>query len=146
MITLRQFRPEDAGNVCRRVYPGMAEDQAQSLIAEWGTCKYGEKLFLMMGIWLGVELVGTVSLFEETKERVSFGIEISPEFRRKGYATSATKQAMTEAKSLGYQTMTSQVRQDNIASIALHKKIGFTMTNATVNSRGREVFLYELPL
>lgn len=124
----------------------MTEEQALGLIVEWNTGRYSGRAFRMLGIWANAELVGTVSLFEDTQDRVSFGIEIVPGFRRKGYAVSATKLAMAEARSLGYHTMISQVRRDNAASIALHEKLGFVMKEATVNSRGREVYLYQTVL
>ena len=63
------------------------------------------------------------------------------EYRRKGYAFEAMKQAYEYAKKRGYKIATAQIRKDNIASIQLHKKLGFALDREMINKRGNEVYM-----
>ena len=63
------------------------------------------------------------------------------EYRRKGYAFEAMKQAYEYAKKSGYKIATAQIRKDNIASIQLHKKLGFALDREMINKRGNEVYM-----
>lgn len=56
----------------------------------------------------------------------SYGIDIAPEFRRKGYASQAISLVLRYYfDQLRYQKCTVQVHSDNLASLALHEKLGF---------------------
>lgn len=139
MITLRPFQDQDAQQLIRWIYPNLLEQQALMLIREWKSEQYEGKFFQMLGVWKDEQLAGTVSLMETTKHAVSFGIQIHPNFRKQGIASQAGFLAMDHARRLGYQTMTSQVRQDNAASVALHEKLGFSLIGREVNRKGNTV-------
>ena len=51
------------------------------------------------------------------------------------------KQAYEYAKKSGYKIATAQIRKDNIASIQLHKKLGFALDREMINKRGNEVYM-----
>ena len=84
-------------------------------------------------------MVGMVSLFEHEDGTVSNGVDVFSPFQRCGFAHQATTLLMDAARSRGYAVMSSQIRTDNAASIALHRKLGFTPGEPWVNRRGREV-------
>ena len=84
-------------------------------------------------------VVGTASLFAHEDGTVSEGVEIFLPFRRCGLASKAMPLLMDVARQRGFVVMTAQVRTDNAASIALHRRLGFTPGEPWVNRRGREV-------
>jgi RimJ/RimL family protein N-acetyltransferase len=56
----------------------------------------------------------------------SYGIDIAPEFKRKGYASEAIRMVLKYYfEELRYQKVTVYVHSDNPASIGLHEKLGF---------------------
>ena len=96
----------------------------------------------MFAIVEGDNIVGTVSLHQHNNYIISAGPEIFTEYRRKGYAFEAIEQAYEYAKKRGYKIATAQIRKDNIASLKLHKKLGFVLDCEMINKRGNEVYIY----
>lgn len=146
MITFRRFTAADAAAVRELLYPDMAPEQISEMIDQWNEGFFDGKAFHMFAVLSDGDIVGTVSLFEQEGKCASFGIEIGKPFRRRGIATGAGELALQEAARLGYRTVVSQVRQDNAASIALHRKLGFLLKEEAVNRKGKAVFLYEKTL
>lgn len=105
--------------------------------------KLSGPFFELLAIVEHGEVVGTVSLYEKEPDMVSFGIEVVPAFQRRGYAAQAGMLMFAHARTLRYDIIFSEVRQDNIASIALHRKLGFSLTEATINAKGKRVFHYQ---
>ncbi len=87
-------------------------------------------------------VVGTVSLYEHEDGTVSEGVEVFPTFRRCGFARQALSLLEDAARKHGYTVLTTQVRTDNAASIALHQGLGFTSGEPWINRRGREVVTF----
>ena len=116
------------------------------MITQWNTCQYNGRYFEMLAVEADGSIVGYVSLFDQGNRTASEGVEIYLPYRRKGFAFSALKQLGDHAKHLGYDTMTAQIRQDNIASIALHEKLGFAITGSFTNKRGNPVYSLSLAL
>ena len=143
MIGLRPFTAHDAENIQQNQYPDVPISDIREMIAEWETHIYQGKHFEMYAITADDVVVGSVSLYENTKSIVSVGVEVYPCERRKGYASEAMKLTMNRAKALGYRVILNQVRTDNEPSIALHKRLGFE-TDGTIyrNAKGNDVFLY----
>ena len=84
-------------------------------------------------------LVGMVSLFEQPDGTVCDGVDIFPPFRRRGFAFQALTLLMDVARMRGFSVQTAQIRTDNEASIALHRKLGFVPGEVWINRNGREV-------
>ncbi len=143
MICLRKFAAEDADCVQCRIYPNMTIPQIQEMILQWNAGIFDGKRFEMFAITLENEPVGTVSLYEQTDDCASFGIEVAECFRCRGIAAESGSQVLHLAAQMGYSKVISQVRRDNAASVALHKKLGFVLTEETVNRKGNPVYLYE---
>lgn len=55
-------------------------------------------------------------------------------------------QALEYAKRIGFIKAVAQVRKDNSASIALHKKLGFIVCKQYTNKKGNPVFWFEKDL
>lgn len=73
---------------------------------------------------------------------ITCGIDIFTAFRRLGYASNAVSMALEHAKSLGYKIAVASVRKNNIASIALHKKLKFEIDHEYINSKVNEVYFF----
>lgn len=84
-------------------------------------------------------MVGAVSLFAQEDGTVSDGVDVFPPFQKCGYAHQAMTLLMDIAKERGWFGMSTQIRTDNAASIALHRKMGFVPGECWVNRRGHEV-------
>lgn len=101
--------------------------------------EYRGKYFCLFLIWEEEKAVSAVSLYGHEERTVGIGPEIKPEYRRLGYAAQAMQLAMTYAAKLAFTRAASQIRKDNTASIALHKKLGFCFAQEFVNQRGHSV-------
>ena len=146
MTELRGFVLADAATVRAALYPNMELSQVREMIGQWNAGFAGGRRFEMLAVVSDGCIVGAVSLYEQDAQSVSFGIEIAANYRCRGFATEAGRLALCHAEKKGYRKVLSQVRQDNAASIALHRKLGFVLTEKTVNRRGNPVFLYEKDL
>ena len=147
MIRLRSFTAHDALIIQQKQYPDMPAEDIRKMIAEWETNSYQGKLFEMYAITAGNTVVGSISLYEHTKNVASIGIDIYPDERRKGYASEAMRLMADRARTLGYRIIQDQVRADNQPSIALHQNQGFETDGYVYqNTKGESVFLYLLCL
>ena len=140
MIVLRPFRPEDWAVISQYQYPGISQDDAIHLIAEFNAPTYQGKFQKFYAVEWDSQIVGYVSIIEQSRGSVSVGAEIYQPFRRQGYAYNAITQLFVLSKSLGYHTATGQVRQDNTASLALCRKLEFSVVNESISRRGKPVY------
>ncbi len=141
-MVIREFTEADLPEAERRFGP-----EAGELIARWREKVWNGKFFEMLAVEDGGALVGTVSLLEHSRSAVSLGIEIFPEYRRRGRATAACALALERARKRGYKIAMDQVRADNQASAALHRRLGFENDGYVyINRKGSEVLIYIMPL
>lgn len=121
----------------------MSVEDTDSLIARSEAELYEDRYFKMFAVSDGEVCVGIISLYEHSASVISIGPDIFEEYRRRGFATEAVKAAMDIAREKGYKIVFQQIRTDNIASIRLHKKLGFETDNNTFKNRnGNEVCIY----
>lgn len=146
MIGLRPFSEADLQSISQYQYPTLPKADIKALIAQWNKRQYDGKFFEMLAVVWDGNVVGYTSLLAQEYGCVSEGIEIYVPFRRQGYALAALKELMEYASSLGYRTVTAQIRQDNAASLALHEKLGFQIVDRFINKRGKAVFSLSRPL
>ena len=140
MIHLRPFRPCDWQVLTKYQYIGIEQADAVKLIDEFNTPTYQGKFHRLLAIANNEQIVGYVSLLETEDGTVSIGAEVYTPFQRQGYAYAAILQLLTIANAHGYRTATAQVRKDNIASLALCKKLGFIVVNEAISRRGKPVY------
>ncbi len=144
MIVLRDFTHLDVYKLQEFQYGDMSKEDVLALIETWNKKQYEENYFEMFAI---IEengnIVGYASLYGRSKHIVSCGLEIYPAYRGKGYGTSAYHELLSLAKEKGYSIAVAQVRADNVASIALHKKVGFEAEEYTyINKNGNPVYYF----
>ena len=140
MVALRPFCHTDWQVIFQYQYPRLTQTEIILLIDQFNTPIYEGKFQKLLAIMHQAQIVGYVSLIEQSEGIASLGIEIYTPFQRKGYAYNSMCELFTLAKSLGYHTATGQVRKDNTASLGLCKKLGFTVVNESVSSRGKPVY------
>ncbi len=140
MIHLRPFRPCDWQVITQYQYTNLSQADAIKMIGEFNTPTYQGKFHKLLAVTNDAQVVGYVSMIETVEGTVSIGVEVYVPFRRQGYAFSAISQLLTIANACGYHTATAQVRKDNTPSLALHKKLGFSVVDETISRRGNPVY------
>jgi len=140
MISLRSFRPCDWQVITKYQYTDISQADAVKLIAEFNAPTYQGNDHKLLAITDNDQIVGYVSFIETASGTVSIGVEVYAPFRRQGYAYAAITQLLTMANARGYNTATGQVRKDNTASLALCRKLGFTIVSEGISKRGKPVY------
>lgn len=140
MIHLRSFCSCDWQVITKYQYADMEQADAIKLIDEFNTPTYEGKFQKLFAIADNEQIVGYVSLIEQNNDIASIGVEVYTPFHRQGYAYAAMLQLLTMASAYGYHTATGHVRQDNTASLALCKKLGFVIVNEGISKRGNPIY------
>ena len=141
MITLRNFNENDI-EVLKRMSPSKTENEILLMLNEWNKREFNGKYSETFAICKEDTVVGCIFLYQHNEYIISAGPEIFEEYRCKGYAYEAMRQAYDYAKKSGYKIATAQIRKNNIASIRLHEKLGFILDCEMLNKRGNEIFIY----
>ena len=145
-MTLRPFVYEDWHIIAQYQYPCMSEEDIKKMIDQWNKKQFDGRYFEQLTIDADGQIVGYVSLFAQPDGTASEGVEVYSPYRRKGFAFAALKLLIQQAKDLGFAAMVAQIRQDNEASLKLHGKLGFQITNQFINKRGKPVYSLSLAL
>lgn len=139
-MQLRNFEKQDALILSEKIYGSLTIEQIEDMICLWNTKQYDGKYFDMLAIEDSGKIVGKLSLYMLKDKTMHIGPVIFPEFRRKGFAKAAMTMAFDIAKNLECDTISQQIRLDNVASIALHTSLGFEMVGTPFfNAKGNEV-------
>ena len=145
-MILRPFTSIDCPVILKYQYPDSSAEEIKEMILQWNMRQYDGRYFEMLAIENEGCVVGYVSVLALSDNTVSEGVAIYPPYRRKGFASTALTMLFDYVKALGFATVTGQVRQDNAASIALHKKCGFQITDSFRNGRGHLVYTFSIEL
>ena len=145
-MILRPFTFTDWPTIAKYQYPDSSEEEIKNMILQWNTRQYEGRYFEMFAIENDGCIVGFVSLLDQNDGVVSEGVEIYLPYRRQGFAYHAVAMSLQYAKARGFKVVSVQVRQDNIASLALHKKLGFLITDSFCNKRGHWVYAHSMKL
>jgi len=125
---------------------GLSEDELHSTIQKMNTKMHNGNYYEIFGVLDNDVLVGTFSFYQREgdipEDAVYFGIEISEENRRKGFAAETVLMAFELAREKGYKKIFSRARVDNIASVNLHEKCGFLIVEKNRSKAGHEVYDY----
>ena len=143
MIILRNFSESDAEVFLREYHKSISPEEVREMFSKWNTKEHEGRYFEMFAIVNDQQIVGQISLYQHSENVISCGPEIYEGYRKQGLAGEAMVLAMDIAKEKGYKIVSQQVRADNVASIALHRRLGFE-TNGYVyrNRKGNEVLIY----
>ena len=125
LITLRNFTVDDALEFQQKQSTNMSLDEVKSLMTKWQEKEFEGKYFEMFAVTNDEGIVGMISLYQNSENVISCGPEIFEHYRKQGIGGEAMKLAMKIAKNKGYKLVSQQIRVNNTASIALHKKLGF---------------------
>lgn len=90
--------------------------------------------------------VGVIQFTEKYSNTPNLNLYIEDVYRNKGIGTKAFKLAKEIIKSKGYNLITSSCRQDNIASVNLHKKLGFGLIKSELSPNGTTMYRWELKI
>lgn len=141
-MTLRNFGNSDIPQL-QKAYSDMSQEDLRTLIETWNKKEYDHNYFEMYAAIENGVILGQASLYGRSEHIVSCGLELYPEFRRKGYGTTACLRLLELAKQKGFTIAVGQVRADNAASIALCRKVGFEAEDYTyVNKKGNDVYCF----
>ena len=147
MISLRHFEESDAEILQTYNLSGKSKDDIISMIHDWNTLSYHGHYFEMFAIQNDATVVGSISIYERSKRIASFGIEIFAPYRRMGHAYEAIRLLTEFATKKGFKIIQQQIRTDNLASICLHKKLGFETDGYVYeNQKRHKVLIYLMPL
>ena len=147
MISLRNFTKGDVEAFQKGYGANISLDEIEAMFAKWEEKTYAGKYFEIFAIVKDGKIVGSISLYQHSKSVVSCGPEVFEPYRKQGIGKDAMLLAMDVAKSKGYKVVSQQIRRNNIASIALHNKLGFETDEFVYrNKKGNEVLLYIKPL
>lgn len=146
MLTLRNFTEADALELQRNKYSHKTIFEVQDIIKEMNAKCYKGRYFEMFAVVCEGIIVGMISLYEHPEHAISCGPEIFEGECRKGYGYEALLRALLIARQRGYTKAVAQVRTDNVASVALHKKARFEIQKEGINSKGNQVYLMSRPI
>lgn len=119
---------------------GCGADALSPMLAACDAGALNGRYYTVRVMYAGRECVGFASLLGRGDGTVSLGIDVFAGHRGQGIATVALPLLAELAAAQGYALLTAQVRTDNAASIALHKRAGFAIIRRRINRRGNEVF------
>lgn len=142
MITLRPVTPSDAHLFRGTEYDSATEEEIRTLIAESQYRLHNGKYFEFLIAFNDGEPVGFMNLYAHSAHIISCGPEIFLSHRRKGLAFAAEQKALDFARSLGYTVAVANVREDNLASRALHEKLGFELERTYIGRNNTPMLLY----
>ena len=143
MIYLRNLGYNDVDELQKKVYKNKTVEEIKVMVDEMNAKLYNNKYVEMFGIFNESNMVGMISLQEHSNSVIGCGPEIFEEYRGKGYGYEAMNRVLEFGKKKGYRIARAQIRIDNKASVALHKKVGFeTDYYEYVNARGNKVYLF----
>lgn len=145
MITLRSMTSADADLLQDLPYAAMPPEAMRQMFLESAAKTHDGKYFELLAVMDGNVCVGVIN-FCGSGQTASCAPDIKPQFRRQGFGEAAMLQALEYAKTLDYEKAVAQVRQDNAASIALHRKLGFSQCAAYINGKGNPVVAFEKDL
>ena len=142
MITLIPITINDVEKLEGSSYGLMPIDKKLQMISASEREIHDGRFFKFFIINDGDETVGYLNICGQTDTVASISPEIKKEFRRNGFAFKGIKQAINYLKVKGYQMLFHEVKEENLPSVELHRKLGFSYVKDYVNRRGNKVRIY----
>ncbi len=142
-MLLRNFTEDDADILQAYRYTNCSVDEVRAMISEWSTKVIDNKYFEMFAIIYDEQLVGMISIYQHSEHIIGCGPVIFEGYKKQGFGYQAVQLALDIAESKGYEIASAQIKSDNAASIALHKKLGFeTNFYPYKNKKGNDVYIF----
>ncbi len=142
MLYLKPITYENIKDLDNTSYGTMSFEQRQNMIKESINQIHNNSYFEMLSVYQDNIVIGFMNLYAHSKHIISCGPEIKESYKNKGYGFQAEVKALDYAKEKGYTIAVGGVDDNNIASIALHEKLGFEMDRKYINGQGRTIRVY----
>lgn len=123
-------------------YEAMTKEEKIQMISESQGQVHGGRYFELFAICDADCVVGFIGLCSRAEGQISCSPQVKEPYRRKGIAWAAETEALEMAKKKGYAVALAAVDEGNVASIALHEKLGFVLKGRRESRRGRSLLVY----
>ena len=145
-MIIRHFEITDIKALQKYRYPDKNDLEILKMINEWNMGGVSGRYFEMFSAVHAGQVVGEISLQENTKDSVSVGIHIFEPFRKKGYGTYSLMYAIKTTFKLKYPYLTCLIEKNNLIAKHILEKCGFVAMNEFINPKGVEIINYKLAL
>lgn len=125
-------------------YASMLEKTKLKMLSDSQAKQYADgNYFEMFSLREGSDVIGFVSIYSKESGFVSIGLDIRKQYRHQGYGTRSAEPIAKLLADKGFVAIRNTVRTDNEASIRLHEKLDFTLTDQYATDKGRSVYVFE---
>ena len=154
-IILRKFNKYDVDFVMNNwvntdKLDGFFKDKTRESLEEsfekYDLEKSGDRFLFSYCIELNDRPIGVIQFTEKYQGVPNLNLYIEDMYRGKGYGTKAFELAKKIIKSKGFALITSSCRQNNLASVRLHKKLGFKIIKTENSPNGTPMFRWQIEL
>ena len=143
-LSLSPLASEDVPFLTGTGYEAMPEKAKQKMLSDSQAKQYADgNYFEVFTLRDGTDVIGFVSLYSKEPGFVSIGLDIREQYRRRGFATRSAEPIAELLAEKGFSVIRNTVRTDNKASVLLHEKLGFTLTDQYTTDKGRNVYVFE---
>ena len=143
-LSLSPLASEDVPFLTGTGYASMPEKAKQKMLSDSQAEQYTDgNYFEVFTLRDGTDVIGFVSLYSKVSGFVSIGLDIREQYRRQGYGTRSAELIAKLLAEKGFSVIRNTVRTDNRASVLLHEKLGFTLTDQYTTDKGRNVYVFE---
>ena len=143
-LSLSPLASEDVPFLTGTGYEAMPEKAKQKMLSDSQAKQYEDgNYFEVFTLRDGTDVIGFVSLYSKEPGSVSIGLDIREQYRRRGYGTRFAELIAKLLAEKGFSFIRNTVRTDNKASVLLHEKLGFTLTDQYTTDKGRNVYVFE---
>ena len=142
MIFLKPITHDNIYDFVGTSYDAMPFEKKSKMIAESINKIHNGSYFEFLVVYKDDVVIGFMNLYAHSKHIISCGPAIKEDFQNNGYGFLAEAMALEYAKGKGYTIAVGGVDESNVASIALHEKLGFEMDRKYLNKHGRTIRLY----
>ena len=108
--------------------------------------KSGDKFLFSYCIETDGRPVGIIQFTEKYKNTPNLNLYIEDIYRNRGIGTISFELAKTIIKSKGFNIITSSCARNNLASISLHKKLGFQIIKVENSPNGTPMLRWQIKL
>ncbi len=144
LIYVKPLASEDLPFLSGTGYASMSEKAKKKMLSDSQAKRYSDgNYFEIFSLREGNDVIGFVSLYSKEPGFVSIGLDIREQYRRRGYGTRFAELIAELLAEKGFAAIRNTVRTDNEASIRLHEKLGFTLTDQYTTDKGRNVYVFE---
>ena len=141
-ISLKEIGFDDLDCFNDTEYSALTEEKRKELVEHSKNSQHQGKYFKFYLIIYQERIVGFLNVCDLSRSAFSIAPEIKKEFRRKGFCEIALTIAFNIQKLRGKKLAIASIREDNVASIKLHEKLGFELVKDYYSKSGKPMKEY----